>query len=181
MPQEAADTCVGVERHGLDTIALTPVAVGKAHPAVTHVEEPVVRDGDAMRIAADIVQDVSRAGKGRLGVDDPLFGIELIAKLGKALREGHGAGAACLGQRRAELAAQDRTQGPYRTEKAGISLDPALPVGGKRASCDDTVDMEMRSYGLIPGVQDHGAPDLPAEVAVPKLDECLPGGVEQES
>ena len=52
MQQEAADTCVGVERYGLDTIALTPVAVGKADAAVTHVEEPVVRDGDAMRRAA---------------------------------------------------------------------------------------------------------------------------------
>ena len=49
MQQEAADKFVGVERHGLDTIALMPVAVGKADAAVTHVEEPVVRDGDAMR------------------------------------------------------------------------------------------------------------------------------------
>jgi hypothetical protein len=179
MQQEAADTFVGVEPQGLDTIALTPVAVGDADPAVTHVEEPVVRDGDAMRIAADIVQDVRRASKGCLGVDDPLFGIELIVKLGKALREGHGAGGACLGQRRAELAAKDGAQGPHRQEEAGISLDPALPVGGKRTSRNDAVDMEVRPSGLIPGVQDHGAPDLPAEVAVAKLDEGLTGRVEQ--
>jgi hypothetical protein len=73
MQQEAADKFVGAERHSLDTVALTPVTVGEADAAVTHVEEPVVRDGDAMRIAADIVQDVGRAGKGRLGVNDPLF------------------------------------------------------------------------------------------------------------
>src|SRR5919199_928532 len=114
MQQEAADTFVGVGRHSLGTIAMTPVAGGKADAAVTHVEEPMVRDGDAMRIAADIVQDLRRAGKGRLGVDDPLVRVELIAQLGKALREEHGAGGACLGQRRAELAAKDRTQGPYR-------------------------------------------------------------------
>jgi len=126
--------------------------VGEADPPVAHVEEPVVRDGDAMGIAADIVQDVGRAGKGRLGVDDPLFGIELIAKLCKALgdspswgalREGHGTGGACLGQRRPELAAKDRTQGPHRQEEAGIGIDPARPVGGKRASRDEAVDMEM--------------------------------------
>ena len=179
MQQEAADTFVGVQRHSLDTIALTPVAGGKADAAVTHVEEPVVRDGDAMRIAADIVQDLRRAGKGRLGVDDPLVSVELIAKLCKALREEHGAGGACLGQRRAELAAKDGAQGPHREEEAGISLDPALPVGGKRTSRDDAVDREVRPSGLIPGVQDHGAPDLPAEVAVSKLDEGLTGGVEQ--
>ena len=157
MQQESANKFVGVERHGLDTIALTTVAVGEANPPVTHVEEAVVRDGDAMRIAADIVQDVCRTGKGRLGVDDPLFGIELIAKLCKALRdsqrwgalrEGHGAGGACLGQRRAELAAKDGAQGPHRKEEAGISLDPSRTVGGERASCNDTVDMEMRVLSL---------------------------------
>jgi hypothetical protein len=63
MQQEAADKFVGVERHSLDTIALTPVAVGEADAAVTHVEESVVRDGNPMRIAADIVQDVRRASK----------------------------------------------------------------------------------------------------------------------
>src|SRR5919197_1617192 len=117
MQQKTADKFVGVERHGLDTIVLTTVTVGEADPPVTHVEEPVVRDGDAMGIAADIVQDVGRAGKGRLGVDNPLFGIELSAKLCKALgdsqswgalREVHGASGACLGQRRTDLAAKDR-------------------------------------------------------------------------
>ena len=152
MQQEAADKFVGVERHGLDTIALTTIVVGKADTAVTHVEEPVVRDGDAMRIAADIVQDLRRAGKGRLGVDDPLVSVELIAQLCTALREEHGTGGACLGQRRAELAAKDGAQGPHREEEAGISRDPALPVGGKRASHDDAVDMEMGPSGLIPGV-----------------------------
>ena len=53
-------------------------------------------------------------------------------------------------------------------------------VSGQRPACDDAMDMEMRPSGLVPGVQDYGAPDLPAEVAVPKLDECLTGGVEQE-
>jgi hypothetical protein len=144
MQQEAADKFVGVERHRLDTIALTPVTVGKTDPSVSHVEEPVVRNGDTMRIAADIVQDVCRAGKGRLGVDDPLLGIELIPQLGKALREGYGAGGTCLGQCRVELAAEDRASGPHRKEEARIGIDPALPVGGQRASRDDAVDMEMR-------------------------------------
>jgi hypothetical protein len=55
MQQEAPDKFVGVESHGLDAIPLPTVAVGEADPAVTHVEDPVVRDGDAMRIPADIV------------------------------------------------------------------------------------------------------------------------------
>src|SRR5207245_306697 len=62
MQQEATDTFVDVERHGLATIALTTGAVGKADPSISHVEEPVVREGDAMPRAADLVQDVCRAG-----------------------------------------------------------------------------------------------------------------------
>ena len=65
MQEEAADTFVGVERHGLDAITLTTVAVGEANPAVPHIEEPVVRDGDAMRIAADIVQEGPTGGNVR--------------------------------------------------------------------------------------------------------------------
>jgi hypothetical protein len=77
MQQEAPDTFVRVERHRLDPMALTTIPVGKADPPVTHVEAPVVRDGDARRRAAAIVQDVGRIGTRCLGVDDPLFGLEL--------------------------------------------------------------------------------------------------------
>src|SRR5207253_4818723 len=58
MQEEAAEKCVGVARHGLDAIPLPPVAVGEANPAVPPIEEPVVRDGDAMHRAADRVQDM---------------------------------------------------------------------------------------------------------------------------
>ena len=161
MQEEAADKFVGVERRGLDPIALTTVTVGKADTPIPHVADPMVGNGDAMSIAADIVQDVGRAGKGRLGVDHPFFGIELIAKLCKALgdapalgalREGHGAGGACLGQRRTELAAKDRTQGPHRKEEARSRSAPVPAVSGQCPGRDDTVDMEMRPSGLVPRV-----------------------------
>ena len=100
MPQETSDTCVRVACHGLDTIALTTVAGGKAAPPVTHVEHPVVRHGDARRRAADRVQDVCRAGQGRLGVDDPLCGRELRAQLLERCRGAQALGAPQRGARR---------------------------------------------------------------------------------
>jgi hypothetical protein len=189
MQQEASDKFLRVERHGLETMVLTTVTVGKTDPPVTHVEDPVVRNGDAMGRAADIVQDVLRTCKGWLGVDDPLSGIQLGAKWCEArrdapgwrlLREGHGAGGPESGQCLAELPAKDRAQGPHRKEEAGVGLDPALPVGGERASRDHAVDMEMRPQGLVPRVQDPGTPDLPAEVALPKLPERLARGLAQQ-
>jgi hypothetical protein len=140
MQQEAPDKFVSIEPHGLHAIALTTVAVGEADPPVTHVEDPMIGNSNAMRIAADIVQDLSRTGKRCLGVDDPLFGIELCAQLLEALRraqrwrphcEGLGATGAGLGQRRAELAAKDGAQGAHRKEETGIGLNPALPRGGE--------------------------------------------------
>ena len=54
MQQETPDKFVGVECHGLDTIALTTVPGGKADPPIPHVEDPMVGDGDAMGRAADL-------------------------------------------------------------------------------------------------------------------------------
>src|SRR5262249_25378280 len=86
MQQKTAEKFVGVARHGLDTNRLTTVTGGEADPPVTHVEEPMIGNGDAMGIAAEIVQDLSRTGKRCLGVDNPLFGIALCAQLLAALR-----------------------------------------------------------------------------------------------
>ena len=61
----------------------------------------MVGNGDAMGIAADIVQDVCRACQGRLGVDDPFFGIELRTKLLEVLRRAQGWGA--LNERQAPV------------------------------------------------------------------------------
>jgi hypothetical protein len=55
LQEEAADTCVGVERHGLGPMALTTVPGGKADPPIAYIEDAVVRDGDAMGRAADRV------------------------------------------------------------------------------------------------------------------------------
>jgi len=179
-PQAAAETCVGVARHGLAPMALTPGAVGQAAAAVTHGEEPGVRDGDARRRAADRVPARRRAGQGRRGGDDPRVRGERSAQLGQALREEPGAGGACLGPRRAARAAQDGAQGPHRAAEAGSSRDPALPVGGTRASRADAGDRAMGPSGLIPGGYDHGAAALPAEGAVATRHAPLTRRVAQE-
>jgi len=76
MQEAAADTCVGVERHGLRPLALTTVPGGTADPPSAASQDAGVRDGHTMGRAADIVQDMRRACA-CLGVDHPLFGIQL--------------------------------------------------------------------------------------------------------
>ncbi len=189
MPEAAADTCGGGARHGLDPMVLTTMTGGDAAPPVTHVEAPVVRDGDAMGRAADIGQDVCRICTGCLGVANPLVRIARRAKRRAALRHapccgalsaGQGAGGVCLGQRRAALPAQDGAQGAPGQEEAGSCIAPGPAVSGQRPGRDAAVDMARRPSRLVPGVQDHGAPALPAAVAGPTRDEGLTGGVAQD-
>jgi hypothetical protein len=94
--QEPLEKGVGVEGQGLDPVAMLSVAVGKLNPALAHVDEARVREGDAVGIAAQIGHDVSGASKGGLGIDDPPLRVELIAEppepsgraqLGKRLRQ----------------------------------------------------------------------------------------------
>ena len=189
MPEEAADTFVGVECHGLSPIALTTVPVGKADPPIADIKDAVIRDGHTMGIAADIVQDMRRACEGCLGVDHPLVGVPLgtercevrrPASAGRLLRAGQGVGSPEPGQRLTELPAKNGTQGAHGKQEARLSLDPARPMRRERASRQEAMDMARRPQGLSPGMEDHGLPDLPTQVALPTRHERLTRRVEQQ-
>ncbi len=55
-----------------------------------------------------------------------------------------------------------------------MGREPRRTIGRERSRWDEAVEMAMRAEGLIPGVQDHRAADLPAKVVVATLEECLP-------
>ena len=52
--------------------------------------------------------------------------------------------------------------------------EPLCTIGRERSRRDEAVEMAMRAEGLIPGVQDHRAADLPTKIVVATLEECLP-------
>jgi hypothetical protein len=119
---------------GLESVALSPIAGGKADPSVTDINKAVVRDGYAMGIAAAILQDLLRSGKGPLGVHDPILGVELLHEALEALgdpevlrllppdevllRVG-------LTQGVEKLPAEDLAQGLDRKEKVRVGWHPA--------------------------------------------------------
>ena len=71
MEQEAAEKLVDAERERPYLTAVSVVLPAKRDGLVGDVDEPVVRDGHAVRIAREVVEHVGRAPKGRLGVHDP--------------------------------------------------------------------------------------------------------------
>ena len=66
MEQEAAQEGMRVHRHLLQPLSLPTVAIGEADLTLTDVNQAGVREGDAMRVAAEIVDDLGRARKGAL-------------------------------------------------------------------------------------------------------------------
>ena len=64
--QEAADELLSRERHRLDLIDATTIAIGEGYLAITNREDPVVCDRHAVGVAAQIVEDLFWSGKGPL-------------------------------------------------------------------------------------------------------------------
>jgi len=71
MEQEAADEFLGREGHCSPGSAVAIVLPAEANLAIVDGEQAVVGNGDAMRVASQVVEDLLRSGEGRLGVNHP--------------------------------------------------------------------------------------------------------------
>jgi hypothetical protein len=60
------------------------VSPAKAHLSVVEAQQSSVGDGDAVRIAGEIVQNMLGTAEGWLGIDDPVLVEELSEKQAKA-------------------------------------------------------------------------------------------------
>src|SRR3954449_7244271 len=68
MPNEL----IGRQGHHLALVVMPVIAPAEADLLARHVDQPTVRDGDAVGIATEIGQDRRGTGKGALGIDHPL-------------------------------------------------------------------------------------------------------------
>jgi hypothetical protein len=114
----------------------------------------VVGDGDAVSIAAEILQDVLGSAEGWFRVDDPIFAEERTQPGSEQL----GMRERCECSSQVQLAALEgglqtgdelaTKQAPQRgdgKEEAGVGSNPAGVIVGESASGNDTVDMGMKT------------------------------------
>ena len=71
--QEAADELVRRESHGLLGVVVAIVLPAEGDGPIIDMEETIVRDGDAMSITADVIEDLLGSRKGCFGIDDPFL------------------------------------------------------------------------------------------------------------
>ena len=88
--EEAADELVGVESHASGAVVAVAVAPPEGHLPVLECQQAVIGDGDAVRIAAEVIEDLSGSPKGRFGVDDPFMFAVCVQELGEGLGIGQG-------------------------------------------------------------------------------------------
>ena len=71
MEQKSPDEFVRRKGHGFLLIVIAVVSPVEFHLAIFNVDNPMIRNGHSVRVAADIVHDLLRPSERWLGVDDP--------------------------------------------------------------------------------------------------------------
>ncbi len=116
------------------------------------------------------------------GIDHPRFFSQSIQKHTKASSVGQGRDLSdeeqlvlieALLERVEKLGAEDPAQGFDRKEKVLTRRDPTVSIKRQRARGNQTVQMKMIQQGLIPGVQNRGDPQAPAQTTLSKLRQGL--------
>jgi hypothetical protein len=70
--QKAADEFIGCERHHLVLVMMPVIAPAETDLAAGERDQPAIGDGDPVRVVTQIGEHRLGAGKGALGIDDPL-------------------------------------------------------------------------------------------------------------
>ena len=173
MEEEASDELFGGKSHRSLAVAVAVVSPKEGDVPVLHFEEPMVGDGDAMGIPAEVVEGLFRCGKGSFGVDTPFFLAGLTEESPESLEVGEGLQfprklefpfAESPLEESPEAWAEETGKDVGGKEEVVACRDPAIPFLGESASWDDAMDMRVEEKVLRPGVENGGEADLGSQV-----------------
>ena len=171
--QEAAEELVCRQAHDALPVAMRGVSPAEADLAVGEVDQPAVRDADAVGVRAEIAQGVFGSAKGPLGVDDPVVAEQDSEPGGEAAWLCKRCEVAvelelAFSERRLqagkELATEDASEDLDRQEERTTRRDPAGAIRCKPSGSDDAVDVRMMLQALVPGVEHAEEADLRAQM-----------------
>jgi hypothetical protein len=159
--QEAADKFFGGQRGDC------AIPGGEGDAAIVEAAQTLVGDANAMRITAEIIEDLLGTSEGRLAVDDPFLLVQRVLPSGEGVGVGEVgtcavevelAGFASPGERGQDFAAKECADDGYGKQEATFALDrdPARAVGGEAPAGYDAVQVGMKAQLARPGVQDGG-------------------------
>ena len=171
--QKTPQKLIACESHHFLQIVVGGVTPAKGDLFIGQCDQAMVGDGDAVGIAAEILQDVLGSAEGWFGVHDPIFAEERTQpgseELGMGERcefSGQVQLTALEGRVQAgdELATKHAPQHGDGEEEAWMGSNPAGVIGGESAGGNDTVDMGMKLEFLVPGMEHAEEADLGSEM-----------------
>jgi len=190
--EEAADELTAVDAVGAPAPAALVVLVAEEDVLVLSAHEPLVGDGDAVGVAAEIFDHLFGPGERRLDVDDPVLEagpVEQVVEAGRVLeladlvREIDLGAAIGLLESVEEALLEGRREHLEGDEVVGVGADPTVVVFDARTGpLHDGVSVWVEPSPGAPGMEHRGGADSGAE----KLgvgcgvDERPVGGLEEE-
>ena len=171
--QEATDELLGAEGHHLRVVVVAIVLPTEADPAILHLEQAMIGDGDTVGVASEVSQHGFRSSEGRLGVDDPfgLVGRSQVAPEDVPVSERlegreelQLAGIKGFLQILQKQATKKASQHSNRQEESGTARDPSISIGRESATGDHAMEVGMMEQVLAPAVKYGEESDLGAEM-----------------
>jgi len=191
MQQEPSQELLGGNCHQPLLVLMGIIFPAEGDLAIGNVYDPVVGDGDAMRVAGQIVEDMFGSSEWPLGVDYPVVTKQwpekstegvLLDKLFHTAREPEFPLVKSALQTGNKLAAKHAAQHLHRQEEGITGVDPALVIGRQTAGWDHAVNMRMSLKLLSPGVKHTQETNLGSKMlgVGGNLHESRSAGVEQQ-
>lgn len=157
--QEPADELMRRQGHMPRCVAAAIIAPAEGDAGIVGTDQAAVSDGDAVRVAAEIGEDMFGGTEGRLGVDDPA----LFAQRPKRFNEGLGTAESFQGTEEAQApgrmgglqpfekqAAEQPREHMDRQEEPSPASDPACAISSQHAAGNEAVDMRVMDQRLPP-------------------------------
>ena len=190
--QEAPNELVGGDGHRSHLVAASVIPPAKRNVVAIESNEPVVGDGDAVSVAAEVSDDLLRPAEGGLGIDDPILTKQRSQESGEVVSARPGAGSI----RHRSAGSCDRacrspsTNFPRNTllrasngqEERVSRVNPAFPVRRDSTTRNHAVNVGMKQQVLSPRVKNAEETNLRSEMLgiACNFAECFGDGAEQQ-
>ena len=179
--EEALGEVRCAQSRGLSGSPLLSVLVTERDLAILIGKDAFFADGDSMRVATQVAQDLFRSSHGSLGVDNEFLSRRAPQQepsfvFGHAQTALHESRLKSLEQ----LASKHFGKPPDGEEELQTRRDPQSPIKAQSSSGDDAVNVGVIPEQLIPGVENGDQAGSGAKIRPAHIDDRFGGGLEQE-
>ena len=106
--EKTSQAFIGVQRHDLHAVVVGIVLPAEPDDTVAVIDQPIIRQRDAMGVPTEVVEHLLGTGEGPLRIHDPVDGSQLAEETG----EGAPVGQICRATREGQLAGIERALPP---------------------------------------------------------------------